>query len=711
MTGIKTDKGSPLPLGATVTSEGVNFALFSRYATSVSLVLFEKENGKPSAEIPLDTQINKTGDIWHVVVPSVTHGARYAYRVTGPAGNGHRFNDEQLLLDPYARALEGGEVWGKPPDFGPQDPDQPSFNRRCIVTEDAFDWDGDRPPNIPLKESIIYELHTRGFTVHASSGVRHPGTFEGLIEKIPYFKSLGITAIELLPVFEFNELENPRRNPKTGKPLKNFWGYSTFGFFAPKAAYAADGSDGNPVKAFKELVKRLHAEGMEIILDVVFNHTAEGDETGPTVSFRGLDNCIYYLLDPETQAYLDFSGCGNTVNCNHPVVQRFILDCLHYWVIDMHVDGFRFDLATILNRNQQGELMGGHSLIDMIEQDPVLAGTKIIAEAWDMNAAQVGAFPGRWAEWNSFYRDDVRRFLRGDRGTMPVLATRIAGSSDLYQENGRCPYNSINYITCHDGFTLNDLVSYKRKHNKENAEDNLDGTDSNYSANNGIEGPTRDREINALRLRKMKTAFVLLMASQGVPMILAGDEFARSQKGNNNAYCQDNEISWVDWRLEEQNQGLVRFCRKIITLRKRHPVFRRMHFLSGMDTNGDDHPDLGWHGLEPNKPDWSADSVVLAFLLNGSELAEDRPDDDFFVLLNGGNSDQTFQVVSPPRNQCWMRIIDTSKPAPEDIMDEDTSGLYRPGTTYTLPPGGAAVFICKRGQRGNAQVAGGKLAQ
>ena len=689
------ETGTPLPLGATVTPQGINFAVFSRHATSVTLVLFEKTSRRPLEEIVLDPDINKTGDIWHVRVSPVSRGLGYVYRVGGPKGNGHRFNRERFLLDPYAQALKGGEIWGESLTYGSRGPEDPSFDRRCIVTDDTFDWEGDRPLNIPLKESIIYELHTRGFTVHPSSGVRHPGTFQGLTEKIPYLKSLGVTAVELLPIFEFNELENDHRNPRTGEPLKNYWGYSTLGFFAPKASYAYDGWNGRQVTAFKEMVKCFHREGLEIVLDVVFNHTAEGAEGGSTFCFRGLDNTIYYMLDPDTQRYLNYSGCGNTVNCNHPVVQMFILDCLRYWVTDMHVDGFRFDLATILNRDQQGELLTGNSLIHLIEHDPVLAGTKIIAESWDMNAAQVGGFPGRWAEWNSFYRDDVRRFLRGDRGMIPVLATRIAGSSDLFQTNGRSPYNSINYVTCHDGFTLTDLVSYERKHNEENGEENLDGSDHDHSANNGIEGPTGDPKINDLRLRKMKTAFVLLMVSQGVPMILGGDEFARTQKGNNNAYCQDNEISWVDWRLEQRNRGLVRFCRKMIALRKRHPVFRRMHFLSGVDTNGDEHPDLGWHGLEPNEPDWSSDSVVLSFLLNGSELSEDRPDDDFVVLLNGDRKDQTFRMVSPPRKQSWRRIVDTSKPSPQDILDEDKPGLEIAGEKYTLPPGGAAVFISK----------------
>jgi glycogen operon protein len=468
------------------------------------------------------------------------------------------------------------------------------------------------------------------------------------------------------------------------------------GFFTPKASYADAPQGGSQVRAFKEMVRTFHREGLEIILDVVFNHTAEGGEAGPTVSFRGLDNAVYYLMDPKTRRYMNFSGCGNTVNCNHSVVRDFVLDCLRYWVLEMHVDGFRFDLATILNRNHQGRLMPEGSLIDMIEQDPILADTKIIAEAWDMEGSQVGGFPGRWAEWNACYRDDVKRFLRGDRGAISALATRIAGSSDLFQTEGRCPYNSINYLTCHDGFTLYDLMSYNEKHNLENGEENRDGTDDNLSWNNGVEGPTQDEAIQALRFRKMRTAFTLLMVSQGVPMILAGDEFARTQKGNNNAYCQDNETSWVDWGLEQQHGDLVRFFRKMIALRKRHPVFQRMHFLRGVDTNGDDHPDLGWHGLEPNQPDWPSGAPVLAFTLDGTELDEDRPDDDFLILLNGEETDRTFSVPSLPDGRPWTRLVDTGNPAPEDIRDEDDPDLDRAVGKYTLLPGAAAVFISKR---------------
>jgi len=667
--------------------EGVNFSVFSRHATSLSLVLFDKAITDPIAEIPLHPDVNRTGDIWHIFVVGLDLSLRYGYRADGPCdptGEGHRFNRNHILLDPYARALEGGEVWG-----------QRVGQRHCCIVPDDFDWEGDRPLNLPLKDSVIYELHVRGYTVHESSGINNRGTYRGLVEKIPYIKSLGVTAVELMPVFEFNELENKNLNPRTRQQLKNFWGYSTTAFFAPKASYASDGWDGNQVREFKKMVKAFHRAGLEVLIDVVFNHTAEGGSNGPVISFRGLDNVVYYCLDPESKEYLNLSGCGNTVNCNHPVVQAFILDCLRYWVLEMHVDGFRFDLATVLRRNHQGELLAGPSLVDAIEKDPVLAQSKIIAEAWDTQINQVGAFPGRWAEWNDHFKNDVRRFVRGESGMVPVLATRIGGSSDLYQGTGRRPYNSVNYITCHDGFTLYDLVSYEHKHNAENGEDNQDGTDQNYSSNSGVEGATNDPSVHALRLRRMKTFATILMVSHGVPMILGGDEFGRTQRGNNNPYCQDNETSWVNWRLAETNAGLLRFFQKIIALRNRHPVFRRSHFLTGEDTNLDEQPDVSWHGLTLDKPDWSGRSRVLAFMLDGSELPSERKDVDFYVALNGDTVRHSFQVPRLNAGKKWFRIIDTGRKSPEDIMDEDQSTAEIRGKRYSVPPMAAVVFVSK----------------
>jgi glycogen operon protein len=681
-------RGKPLPLGATITPDGVNFSVLSRHAESIALLLFDKANPRPIAEIPLDPKINRTGDIWHILILGMDSSLCYGYRADGPfdpKGSGHWFNKENTLLDPYARALEGGEIWGSQ-DGG----------RRCCIVADDFDWEGDGPLSLPLKDTVVYELHVRGYTIDESSGVVSRGTYKGLIEKIPYIKSLGVTAVELLPVFEFDELENKRMNPKTGERLKNFWGYSTMAFFAPKASYASNGGDGNQVREFKEMIKAFHRAGLEVILDVVFNHTAEGDSDGRVISFRGLDNTVYYALDPESKDYLDLSGCGNTVNCNQPVVRTFILDCLRYWVMEMHVDGFRFDLATILRRDHKGELLPGHSLIDAVEQDPVLAHTKIIAEAWDTQVNQVGGFPGRWAEWNSYYRDDIRRFVRGDTGMVPVLATRIGGSSDLYQASGRRPFNSINYVTCHDGFTLHDLVSFDHKHNEENGEDGKDGSDQNFSSNSGIEGPTDNSLVKALRLRRIKTFATILMFSHGVPMILAGDEFARTQRGNNNPYCQDNPTSWIDWHLVEKNAGLLRFFRNVIALRNRHPVFRRSHFLTGVDTNLDQHPDVSWHGLEVGKPDWSEDARVLAFVLDGSELPHEKRDDDFFVILNGDQVKHNFEIPPPPAGNGWFRIIDTGKPFPKDILDEDQGTPVILERKYPVLPSAAVVFISRR---------------
>ena len=431
-----------------------------------------------------------------------------------------------------------------------------------------------------LRDSIIYELHVRGFTRHPSSQVRCPGTFKGVTEKIPYLKRLGITAVELMPVTEFNENETTFVNPQTGERLKNFWGYSPLSFFAPKSGYSSDLEA--PLNEFRDMVKALHRAGIEVILDIVYNHTAEGGADGPTTSFRGIDNTIYYLLDPWTRAYLNFSGCGNTCNCNHPIVRNLIMDALRWWVVDMHVDGFRFDLASILGRDANGQVLANPPVVEMIAEDPVLADTKIIAEAWDAAGLyQVGNFSPhhRWAEWNGRFRDDVRAFMCGHPGMVPALATRIAGSSDLYQRHGRRPCNSINFITSHDGFTLADLVSYNEKHNLSNGENNRDGDNHNLSWNSGVEGPTTDKKILALRSRRIRTMAVILLLSQGVPMLVAGDEFGRSQQGNNNAWCQDNAISWLDWSLAEKNREQVRFFRKLIQLRKSHPIFRRDDFF------------------------------------------------------------------------------------------------------------------------------------
>ena len=548
--------GCPLPIGAAVYNDGVNFSLFSRHAFSVILNIFETPDASaPSCSYTFNPQRNRTGDIWHVFVKGLKKNALYLYRVDGPFApqEGMRFNAGNYLLDPYARGITDTLALS---NFAAQTPpahidgdlafltrQSPAHFPKCIVIDpEQFDWEGDRPLNYPLRDCIIYEAHVKGLSCHPNAPQQHKGTYQGVIESIPYLTALGITSLELLPIHEFNENELTRVNPRTGLPLKNYWGYSTIAFFAPKASYASEYEGGAPVFEFKRMVRELHKNGIEVILDIVFNHTAEGSEFGPTFSFRGLDNTIYYMLEDNLRYYRNYSGCGNTVNCNHPVVQSFILDCLRYWVIEMHVDGFRFDLGSILGRDQKGALMDNPPTIEQIAEDPILRKTKIIAEAWDAGGAyQVGNFHGgRWAEWNDRFRDDVRLFWRGDVPHARELATRVTGSADLYLRNGRKPFHSINFVTSHDGFTLYDLLSYNRKHNEENGENNRDGADSNHSYNNGFEGKTENNSIEGLRKQKAKNILLTLLLSLGTPMLTAGDEVLRTQQGNNNPYCQDN---------------------------------------------------------------------------------------------------------------------------------------------------------------------------
>lgn len=545
---------------------------------------------------------------------------------------------------------------------------------KCIVCEDGFDWQGDRPLNYPLRKSVIYESHVRSLTMHPSADVQNPGTYRGVIEMIPYLVDLGITSLELLPVQEFDENEFRRTNPETGERLINYWGYSTLAFFAPKAGYASDGGrTGEQIYEFKEMVRELHKAGIEVILDIVFNHTGEGDERGPTLSFRGLDNSIYYILDEDKRYYRDFTGCGNTVNCNHPIVQSFILDCLHYWVTEMHVDGFRFDLASILGRDRNGNLVENPPVLERIAEDPVLRHTKLIAEAWDAGGAyQVGSFPGgRWAEWNDRFRDDVRRYWRGDKGMAAAFATRVTGSSDLYLRDGRKPFHSINLITCHDGFTLRDLVSYSKKHNHANGEKNRDGHGANFSANYGKEGESDNPSILATRKRQMKNFVTTLFLSLGTPMLLGGDEFARTQRGNNNAYCQNNEISWYDWRLIDEYSDIHRFVKLLIAFRKAHPAFLRPEFFTGVDTSFNAIPDITWYDEKGSQMNWSRTRNILAYRVDGSkaEILADRDDNDFYLMFNASPAEVSFTVCAPPVGTSWFRVIDTAAPSPEDFLE------------------------------------------
>ena len=672
---MDTAHGSPLPLGVSFQDDWINFAIFSRHAEQISLLLFQEGQGRKWKEIFYDPEINRTGDIWHIAIKGLPQDLEYGYRMVGPHGQaGHCFYHDRLVSDPYARAFSGGEQWGAAPLSKPGNLSEKGYGHRSLIYRDDFDWQGDRPLNIPLKDSIIYEMHVRGFSQHPSSGVKHPGTFQAIIDKIPHLQELGITAVELMPVSEFAENEQLFIDPESGDFLKNFWGYNTFGFFAPKASYASRNQQGNQVLEFKEMVRALHQAGIEVILDVVFNHTGEGGYDGPLFNLRGIDNTIYYLLDHE-QRYLNFSGCGNTVNCNHPLVRDFIMDCLRYWVVEMHVDGFRFDLASILGRSPTGEVLSNPPVVEMIAEDPVLANTKVIAEAWDAAGLyQVGSFSThrRWAEWNGRFRDDIRSFMCGKEGMVSALATRLAGSSDLYKWSARTPHNSINFITSHDGFTLADLVSYNDKHNQRNGEQNRDGDNHNLSWNSGKEGACTEPAIVALRQTRLRSMAVLLFISQGVPMLVAGDEFGRSQQGNNNAWCQDNEISWLDWRLAQQNKEQLTFFKKLIRLRRQHRIFRRCDFFSD-----DDHqPEISWQGLEPGEQDWSHHCHTLAFMLHGDRLPGQQ-DDDFFVMINGGHQPARFVVPPCRSNRAWHYLLNTADHGAKGFHGEQSAPLLK----------------------------------
>jgi isoamylase len=693
---LKFSRGAPLPLGATAVRDGINFAIFSRHATSVWLLLYAPGDEEPVVEFPLDPRFNRTGDIWHAFVKGFDPGVHYAYRMDRRLNTGvrfHRFDPALTLLDPCARATAGHVSWGEQ-----HRPDEKL--RRGVVVDDGFDWGTDQPLNIPLSDTIIYETHVRGFTRDPSSGVSNPGTFAGLIQKIPYLVELGITAIELLPVHEFEEVDSNRTNPFTGERLLNFWGYQPISFFAPNAAYASNKSDTGQIQEFKELVRSLHAAGIEVILDVVFNHTAEGDERGPTFSFRGIDNAVYYMLDPRTGSYLNYSGCGNTLNCNHPVVRDLIVECLRYWVMEMHIDGFRFDLASVLGRGQDGSVLENPPLLESLAHDPVLANTKLIAEAWDAAGLyQVGTFPAwsRWAEWNGKFRDDVRRFVRGDPGMVSALATRLVGSPDLFHTSSREPYHSINFVTCHDGFTLADLVSYDRKHNEMNDENNLDGMYENLSWNCGEEGRTESVEIGCIRRRQIRNFATILLLADGVPMILAGDELGRTQQGNNNAYCQDNEISWIDWRLQRENADLVRFFGHLIAFRRRHPLLRATTFEM---LAGKGHGSIAWHGVRLGEPDWSSNSRSLAMHLSGvseAGVSETSNEEHIYFIANSHWEAHTFEL--PDTGIEWLRFVDTSQSPPDDITDVGAETPSPDQRHYVAGPRSTVVLIGRRAAR------------
>jgi isoamylase len=690
----RDEPGHPLPLGAWLTGRGVQFNLFSRNAEAVSLLLFENPGDEEPAEIyQLDPEQNRTGDIWHIHIHGVKTGQLYLYRVAGPfkPEEGHRFDPEAWLIDPYTKALTHHRQWL---DW------KRELMPKCVVVNDYFDWQGDKPLNIPLKECIIYEAHLAGMSKSPSAGTSAPGTFKALIEIIPHLQSLGITSVELLPVQEFNPYEIIRRFPDTGERITNYWGYSTVAFFAPAAFYAASGCRGEQVSEFKEMVREMHKAGIEVILDIVFNHSAEGNEEGPTFSFRGLDNSIYYILEEDRRYYRNYSGCGNTLNCNHPIMRSFILACIRYWVMEMHVDGFRFDLGSILGRDGKGNLLDNPPVIERIAEDPIIRNTKLIAEAWDAAGAyQVGSFAGdRWAEWNDRYRDDIRRFWRGDEGMVSGFATRFSGSSDLYLHGGRKPFHSINYITSHDGFTLNDLVSYRDKHNETNGEDNRDGHNGNYSENYGIEGDSNDPAIKKLRSRMVMNFFASLLLSAGTPMLLGGDEFRRSQRGNNNAYCQDNEISWFNWSFAEKHKDILDFCREVIDFRRRHPVFRRSDFYSGMDNDLNGLPDITWFSERAKELRWDRKGNILAILIDGSkaETQAERDDNDFYLMFNATERQVRFRIASPPSGKMWRLKIDTAAndtAAKAPIMPKGKSEVLKNQKSYLLAPRSMVVLV------------------
>jgi len=690
--------GAPLPLGSQERAGGVNFAIFSRFATRVRLELFNHPQDATTARIiDLDSTRNRTGDVWHIWVKGIASGQLYAYRMDGPyqPKDGHRFNFNRLLLDPLATAITQTPPWdfaaaqGYDPLSQEKDLTIAASNNaalmpKCVFVNDLFDWQGDWPMRLAWCKTVIYETHVRGFTIHPGSGVKNPGTYRGLMEKIPYFKLLGITAVELMPVQEFNETSVTRQNPQNGQALRNYWGYDPVVFSAPKASYSSSGGLGQQKLEFKEMVRAFHKAGIEVFLDVVFNHTAEGSELGPTLCFRGIDNSIFYTLTNDKRYYKDFTGTGNTVNANHPVVRDHILAALRFWMIEMHVDGFRFDLASVLGRDGKGKLLANAPLLERIAEDPILRGVKIIAEAWDAAGAyEVGSFSKRrWAEWNGRYRDDVRRFWRGDEGMLGLFASRICGSADIYAKSGKGPEGSINFVTCHDGFTLNDLVSNNVKHNEANGEDNRDGTNADNSENYGVEGETADTEIMAVRIRQIKNFLLTLFVSRGTPMLLGGDEFRRTQDGNNNAYCQDNETSWYNWNLFDQHKDIFRFTRGMIAFRQAHPVLSKEQFYT--DT------EIQWFSLRGGQPDWAnPNEKQFACLVHEDEQHS------LFLMFNAGTDAVDFHLPPLTQGNRWYLAVDTSHNAPQDLFAQGEEQLLEDSQIYHMWPRSSVVLLAR----------------
>jgi len=680
--------GKSHPLGATILCDGVNFSVYSKNCTVMELLLFDNaDSAHPYWVITLNPNHNRTGNYWHVFVPGLKPGQIYAYRAHGPymPGKGLLFDPGKILLDPYGKAVAVPDGYSRSAACGMGENISTAM-KSVVVDPRAYDWEGDTPLKRPFSRSVIYEMHVGGFTKNPNSGVspEKRGTFAGLIEKIPYLKELGVTALELLPVFQFDWQDCP-------EGLVNYWGYSPVSFFAPHHAYSSRGDPLGALDEFRDMVKALHREGIEVILDVVFNHTAEGDHRGPTLSFKGLENGVYYILNDGGATYANFTGTGNTLNANNPIVRRMIVDCLHYWVEVMHVDGFRFDLASILSRDESGCPMANPPILWDIDSDPVLAGIKLIAEAWDAAGLyQVGSFIGdSWKEWNGKFRDDVRRFLRGDNGSVRNFATRLLGSPDIYGHEEREPEQSINFVTCHDGFTLNDLVSYNVKHNEKNGEDNRDGYGDNLSWNCGVEGPSDDGDIEHIRNRQVKNFLAITLISLGAPMLLMGDEVRRTQMGNNNAYCQDNEVNWFDWTLPEKHRDVFRFCR--------HLIRRRLHWELSTETTVVSLNQLlrrariEWHGVRLRRPDWNDDSHSIAVTTwsHDEHLM-------YHLMFNAYHEALEFQLPpAPPHTTSgWRRMMDTFLESPDDVRSwKDATTIA--GSGYVVQPY-SFVFLCAR---------------
>jgi glycogen operon protein len=673
--------GTSAPLGATVTPDGVNFSVFSKGAISVELLLFDGvQAAAPSRVIKLEPRPHRTYHYWHVLVPDLQPGQVYAYRAHGPFApeRGLRFDPEKVLIDPYGLAVAVPERFDREAASRPGDNCAVAM-KSVVAAPDAYDWEGDAPLRTPFARTFIYEMHVRGFTEHPSSGVPdgRRGTYAGLVDKIPYLKDLGVTAVELLPVFQFDRHDAP-----AGRP--NYWGYQPVSFFAPHQAYASRADPLWALDEFRDMVKALHRAGIEVILDVVFNHTAEGNDSGPTFCYRGFANDFYYILQDDKSRYADFTGCGNTLNANRSIVRRMIRDSIRYWVTRMHVDGFRFDLASILSRDETGQPLRDPPVLWDIETDPALVGTKLIAEAWDAGGLyQVGSFIGdTWQEWNGRFRDDVRRFWRGDNGTVSGLATRLLGSPDLYGHKEREAEQSVNFVACHDGFTLNDLVSYDRKHNEANGEDDRDGSDDNLSWNCGVEGPTDDPHVEALRSRQVKNFLTVLLMSAGTPMLLMGDEVRRSQGGNNNAYSLDGEGSWLDWRLRERHAGLQRFVKGLAAFRLGRDIVGEPVTLNRLLQLAR----IAWHGVELGRPDWSDHSHSLAYTLGAPHWR--------FVLhamFNAWSEPLTFELPTGEPYR-WQRCVDTALPSPDDYRPLPEAPLVTEAA-YRVAPRSCVVLV------------------